>query len=85
MEADSQNKTDVITKTNIWLPPVTRRYISSVHFENSPREVASFVRKQTYHVKISINCTANDLLTVARLLDMIAGLNLIDKDFPPVA
>lgn len=77
--------TDVIAKTNIALPPPGGPYDFNVYFDHDLHDVAFSFCKATYLVKINIFVMFNTLITVESLLDMGAGLNLIDNDFLPRA
>lgn len=52
-----------------------------MEFEDGQHEVASFIRKPTCRVKISVAVSSNALLTVTGLLDTGAGLNLSNRGF----
>lgn len=79
------NKIDASGKTNVQLPLPAIQYVFNVHFDNGQHDVASYLRKPTYRIKISMIATSRIILAVASLLDSGADLNLIYNDFlPPV-
>lgn len=44
----SQDRTDVIEKRNIRIPPAAGPYVIIVHFDNGPHDVASFLPMAIY-------------------------------------
>lgn len=57
----------------------------NVQLDNGPYDIGSFFRRVSYRVKMSIGVRSNALLTVASLLHMGTGRNLINTDFLPQA
>lgn len=76
-----RNRTEMSAKKNIQLLPPARPYAFNVQFKDRPPDVPSIFRKAANCIKILIGFTSNVLLTVASLLDMGAGQNLIIKGF----
>lgn len=68
---DNKIKPDPSSRTNIRIPLSTGQYVFNVHFDNGPHDEATFFRKATCRVKITItiDIMSNALLTEASLLD----------------
>lgn len=66
------------------LPPSVVPYETDVQYdEKESYVIASFFRKPTYRVRISVGVTSQSMMTVASLFDTGAGPNLVNKSFIP--
>lgn len=76
---DRNIKPELSAKTNILIPPRTEPYDFHIQFDDDLHVVASFFRKATNWLNILMGVTSNALLTVASLLHMGSGPNLISN------
>lgn len=84
IKTDSQNKTDPTSKTNIQVLMLGGPYDFHINSDNGQNNDASFFRKPTSHVKISIGVTSNTLLALASFLGtVLARISWTDQQAFP--
>lgn len=64
-----QIKTDTGAKVKVLHTKPVGQYVINVQFDDVPHQVASFILKPTYCVKITVGVWLNALLTLLSLLD----------------
>lgn len=66
-------KTHESALRKIRLPLLERLYPMSEQWDDGPYDVVSFIRKMTYHVRISLGISLSAMLTVVNLVDTGSG------------
>lgn len=82
-KSESHKKTYKTKNTNVKPLPLAGTYDFNARLDDGPHCLASLIRKPSYWVQISIGFRSGALLTVANILYMGAGPNLINKEFLP--
>lgn len=80
-DKDSIDKISASAKEQLWAPSPNGLYTMTVMWKDSPYDVASFLHKATYRIRISVYIFSNFTLTGASLVCTGAGLELVKKDF----